>query len=180
MSAKVIIGHLLFWLTILAIGTATVYPYFLDAKLAFLNRAIFLPVWGIAVYLNWWYLIPQFLQTRQYKIYTLLLVSLILLLTIIQRYLCLFWFFPIFFWQRAPNPDELNPFLLGPFVQFAAFIALPVICSIGIRLLMNWYQESYKAKQIIAQQQAAELNYLKAQINPHFLFNTLTSLYGLF
>jgi len=44
---------------------------------------------------------------------------------------------------------------------------------------MGWYKESYQAKQIIAQQQAAELKYLKAQINPHFLFNTLNSLYGL-
>jgi len=66
--------------------------------------------------------------------------------------------------------------LPGKFVQFAAFIALPVFCSVIIHLLMKWYNESYKARQITAQQQSAELSYLKAQINPHFLFNTLNNL----
>lgn len=179
MQVKAIIGHLVFWLAIMALGTATIYPYYLDMKIAILDRAIFLPVWWIATYLNWWVLMPRFLPTKRIKLYALLLVVMILILTIVQRYICLFWFYPTVLWENPPDPAELNPFIPGKFIQFAAFIALPVLCSIGIRLLMGWYKESYLAKQIIAQQQTAELKYLKAQINPHFLFNTLNSLYGL-
>lgn len=179
MQAKVIFGHLLFWVVILALGTATIYPYYLDMKIAFIDRAIFLPVWWMATYLNWWIFMPRFLDKGKLGLYTLLLILLILLLTVVQRYLCLFWFYPAYLWDDPSAAEQFRPFLPGKFIQFAAFIALPVLCSIGIRLLMRWYRESYQARQIIAQQQAAELNYLKAQINPHFLFNTLNTLYGL-
>ncbi len=180
MQANHIKWHILFWVFILLVGTATVYPYYQNVKLAFINRAIFLPVWLVATYVNWLFLMPRYLDTRRFGTYIGLLLAVLFVLTIIQRVLFLFWFFPFFFggqrpcchiWQQVFHP--------GSFSQFAAFIALPVLCSIGIYLLRKWYLESYKAKQIIAQQQAAELNYLKAQINPHFLFNVLNNIYGL-
>ena len=171
--------HLLFWLLIMVIGTATIYPYHFDIRLAIIDRAIFLPVWLIATYVNWWVLIPRYFAKKQWRQYFSILFSLILVLTIIQRYLCLYYFYPAYFWETEFDPDPQQAFLIGKMIQFGAFIALPVFCSIGIRMLLDWYEESYKAKQIIAAQKAAELNYLKAQINPHFLFNTLNSLYGL-
>lgn len=179
MLLKPIICHLLFWFLIMGLGIATIYPYYQDLGIAIIDRAIFLPVWWIGTYLNWWVLMPKWLAKGQLRTYIGLLALLILLLTIIQRYLCLYWFYPNYLWENPPNPADLHPFLPAKFIQFGAFIALPILSAIGVRLLMNWYQESYQAKQIIAQQQAAELTYLKAQINPHFLFNTLNNLYGL-
>lgn len=161
------------------LGIATIYPYYQDLKIAVMDRAVFLPVWWIGTYLNWWVLMPKLLNKKRWPFYLGILLLLIFGLTVIQRYICLFWFYPNYLWENPPNPADLQPFLLPKFIQFAAFIALPILSSIGIRYLLDWYQESYKAKQILAQQQAAELQYLKAQINPHFLFNTLNNLYGL-
>lgn len=163
----------------MALGIATIYPYYQDLTIAIMDRAVFLPVWWIGTYLNWWLLMPKLLNRKHWLKYLSLLLLLIFLLTVIQRYICLFWFYPNYLWQNPPNPADLQPFLLPKFIQFAAFISLPILSSIGIRYLLDWYEESYRAKQILAQQQAAELQYLKAQINPHFLFNTLNNLYGL-
>lgn len=179
MRSKQILHHLLFWLFIMLIGIATIYPYYQDLRIAVMDRAVFLPVWWIGTYLNWGILMPKLLNKKRWPGYVIVLLLLLFLLTLGQRYLCLFWFYPNYLWENPPAPAELQPFLLPKFIQFAAFISLPIICSIGIRYLLDWYQESYKAKQILAQQQAAELQYLKAQINPHFLFNTLNNLYGL-
>lgn len=179
MRPNQMLPHVLFWLFIMLVGIATIYPYYQDIEIAVMDRAVFLPVWWIGTYLNWGVLMPKLLNKQQWPWYLLLLLTLLFLLTVVQRYICLFWFYPNYLWENTPNPAELRPFLLPKFIQFGAFISLPIICSIGIRFLLDWYQESYKAKQILAQQQAAELQYLKAQINPHFLFNTLNNLYGL-
>lgn len=144
-----------------------------------MHRLVFLPVWLIATYGNLNVLLPKFWDQGKKWLYGFSLMALIILLTILQRIICIQYIYPLYFWERAPNVDELNPFWMGPFIQFAAFISLPIILSIGLRAGWKWYQESYMAKQLIAEQQAAELSYLKAQVNPHFLFNTLNNLYGL-
>ncbi len=173
MRLNTLFGHIFFWLAILIIGTATVYPYFGDINKAFINRAIFLPVWFIAAYANWWILMPRFFDKEKLKIYIGLFLGMIFILTIVQRYIFSAFFHYLYGWH------QLEIFQLSGFIQFAAFIALPALCSTGIHLLRRWYQENYTARQIIAQQKTAELDYLKAQINPHFLFNTLNTLYGL-
>ena len=171
--------HILFWLGLVILGTAALSPYYMNLFKATLHRIIFIPVWLVATYTNLYVLMPRLWDKGKTWMHVSLLTILILGLTIIQRIVCIQYFYPQYFWMRAPNADELNPFWIGPFIQFAAFIALPVILTIGIRIAWRWYQDSYKSKQILAEQQAAELNYLKAQINPHFLFNTLNNLYGL-
>jgi two-component system, LytTR family, sensor kinase len=47
------------------------------------------------------------------------------------------------------------------------------------RHLFNYIQLKQTAKQLQIEKQAAELNYLKSQTNPHFLFNTLNNIYAL-
>ena len=48
-----------------------------------------------------------------------------------------------------------------------------------IRHLHNYILLKQSAQQLRIEKQAAELNYLRAQTNPHFLFNTLNNIYSL-
>ena len=48
-----------------------------------------------------------------------------------------------------------------------------------IRHFYNHYQLKRSAQQLLIEKQQAELNYLKSQTNPHFLFNTLNNIYAL-
>ncbi|HEX9511858.1 MAG TPA: histidine kinase [Puia sp.] len=47
------------------------------------------------------------------------------------------------------------------------------------RHIYNHIKLKQKAQQLLIEKQQAELNYLKSQTNPHFLFNTLNNIYSL-
>jgi LytS/YehU family sensor histidine kinase len=47
------------------------------------------------------------------------------------------------------------------------------------RHLYNYIQLKHSAQKLRIEKQEAELNYLKSQTNPHFLFNTLNNIYSL-
>jgi hypothetical protein len=48
-----------------------------------------------------------------------------------------------------------------------------------IRFAVDWFEFEARQKTVENERLIAELNFLKAQINPHFLFNTLNNLYYL-
>lgn len=62
------------------------------------------------------------------------------------------------------------------YLQSAVFIAL-YVC--GYAILYNFFYERYRRAKYYQQKSESELHLLKAQINPHFFFNTLNNLYGI-
>lgn len=60
-----------------------------------------------------------------------------------------------------------------------ANIALGLILATGMRYARRGILSHFQMQQLRAQQLEAELNLLKAQVNQHFLFNTLNNLYGM-
>ncbi|HJP62129.1 MAG TPA: sensor histidine kinase [Mucilaginibacter sp.] len=65
--------------------------------------------------------------------------------------------------------DSISLFL------FAMIMAL----STAIRIMRQWQLSEQRAVQAESDKTSAELSFLKAQINPHFLFNTLNNIYTL-
>ena len=60
------------------------------------------------------------------------------------------------------------------------YIALVVVgVAVGLRLYRFWYQRELANQQLARETLIIELQVLKAQIHPHFLFNTLNNLYSL-
>jgi LytS/YehU family sensor histidine kinase len=55
---------------------------------------------------------------------------------------------------------------------------IPVFAA-AVVIFKKWYLNQQKNKQLAEEKIAAELNFLKAQVHPHFLFNTLNNLYAL-
>lgn len=55
-----------------------------------------------------------------------------------------------------------------------------IVIFVGmLRFAVDWFELEGKRKELENEKLLAELNFLKAQINPHFLFNTLNNLYYL-
>lgn len=65
------------------------------------------------------------------------------------------------------------------FVNKAYLFHLPVVASfaIMIKLMKRWWQKQKETEQLAKENANAELQLLKAQLHPHFLFNTLNNIY---
>ena len=65
------------------------------------------------------------------------------------------------------------------FVNKSYLFHLPVVASfaIMIKLIKRWWQKQKETEQLAKENASAELQLLKAQIHPHFLFNTLNNIY---
>jgi LytS/YehU family sensor histidine kinase len=60
-----------------------------------------------------------------------------------------------------------------------AFVFFIVLISTSIKIVKRSISERFLLQEIKAKQVQTELELLKTQINPHFLFNTLNNLYGM-
>lgn len=75
--------------------------------------------------------------------------------------------------QRPPKHEEL----IDGFALMFGLLVLGI--STSVAAVRQWQQEARLKDELQKQQIASELSFLKAQINPHFFFNTLNNIYAL-
>lgn len=61
----------------------------------------------------------------------------------------------------------------------AIVLLLAIVLAVVLRLSQRWKDMERHRAQLADEHRAAELNSLRSQLNPHFLFNTLNSIYAL-
>jgi len=64
-------------------------------------------------------------------------------------------------------------------VEIFTYMLVYVIVSLLLSLSVSWFQLREKQSHIEAQAREVQLKNLKAQLNPHFLFNSLNNIYAL-
>ena len=69
--------------------------------------------------------------------------------------------------------------LLMFFMRNALMYFLVVGASVAVRMTGGWYRAEAARKELEHRRSEAELQNLRSQINPHFLFNTLNNIYSL-
>ncbi|MFO0361358.1 MAG: sensor histidine kinase [Flavobacteriales bacterium] len=127
------------------------------------NWFIILGLSALQVYINLYILLPRLFFTKKYLVYVLFLL---LSLTLISFVL-----------------NKLTPEGQGSIGTTFSQHFLNLIFFVILTSSFAFYKEySVKQKALIRienEQLKTELNFLKSQIHPHFLFNTLNNLYGL-
>lgn len=81
--------------------------------------------------------------------------------------------------HRPPPPGNIGKNRPGLDIISIALFILIIAISIAIVIEKRWHQAVEKAARAETDKANAELSFLKAQINPHFLFNTLNNIYSL-
>ncbi len=124
----------------------------------------------IIFYSNYLFFIPILLSKRKFIFYTLAIIISISFLVLFNHIASSIILPDI----AAPNTHNYR--FKGSLVFFSTFL---IAISTSIKVTQNWY-ENEKQKNIIKNEKLnSELSFLKSQINPHFLFNTLNNIYSL-
>ncbi|MCW3114518.1 MAG: hypothetical protein JWR18_2914 [Segetibacter sp.] len=132
----------------------------------------------IFYYSNTLVLIPQLLTKKKWLWYTLTIIALLFLFLFIHRLLDDL--------VRAEMPERIKmkmqrrrPSYLYPFTPSTAVFFLVFTVSTCTRVIQEWLGIESKRQEVENEKLATELSFLKSQINPHFLFNTLNNIYSL-
>lgn len=168
--------HLVFWVVFISFF-ALVYGSFEEdygrQYLILLTDAVLqIP----AVYFTLYFLMPRFLFRERYLEFGFYLILVILVVS------ALLWFNyvliqkPIFWSGKDYQPILLN---YGKMLKNTTKIYPVLVLAIVIKWFKYWYREQKSNQRLVEEKLKAELNFLKAQVHPHFLFNTLNNLYAL-
>jgi len=169
-----IIQHLAFWVlsffVFLYLFKTGAKPEKIDYVYTILFQLTLLP----AVYINIELLLPTLGNRKRILFYLLSLITIIILFA---------WINYNFFdnWSAKVFPDY---FFISYFTfrEIVLFFIVYIIITMLLKLSKSWFLVSWLQKELLEkekQKTVVELKALKAQINPHFFFNTLNSIYSM-
>ncbi len=132
-----------------------------------LIRAIF---YAIGVYFNILYLIPNYLSQKKFGTYFALLFISVFIITPLQIF---------FLVLKSESFPEYQKYILDNqlIIYLGTFIFIGATTI--MKIVSDWVRHQRERKELETQTMQSELRFLKSQINPHFLFNTLNNLYAL-
>lgn len=124
----------------------------------------------ILFYTNASYLIPKYLPSRRIQAYIVMVLLLFFGITIIETAFDHLMSVNIYSSEEEPLTAKfiLNLIINGMFLSL----------SMAYGFINNWIITENQKQKLVKEKLSAELNYLKAQVNPHFLFNALNMAYA--
>lgn len=144
------------------------------SKIDYIYTSSFIFTLVIPVYINLYCLLPKYLKKEKYLLFSILFVINLIVFAQLNPWFFTFLvntFFNDYYFISYHNNIEI-------YFIFSVFFILSVL----IKLAEDWVhlnQLENKTLKIEKQQIENQLYYLKGQINPHFLFNSLNVLYSL-
>lgn len=174
--------HILFWSLIFAVllwdtFTSTPRPslYEMTMRLGYfsiINLSIF--------YINYTLLIPILvIQKKKYGLYMFSIFLLIAIMVVIKTIVASL---NSDFFLTYINEDNGKVIYmeLTKYMVFAIFVSgFFVVVSALLKFAIDWFGSERIQRDLVSEKRDMELQFLKSQLNPHFLFNSLNNIYSL-
>ncbi len=183
MSLRVL-KHILFWFAFIMLYVITKLLFAPKSSLVFpmperffrflIAELMFFPWKIIPFYILIYYLRPKYFRKGEYLkfgIYSLITIT-----------ICLFGHRTLVPYVNHITTGEMSDFNVYS-IRRLLYTLTDILPAIGlaasVKLLLGNIESQRKEQALVKEKLESELNFLKAQTNPHFLFNTLNNLYGL-
>lgn len=169
--------HYLWW----AFNTGTVFEpiTIIFSSLSAVKFFFYMIFQAIGVYFNLYFLIPKFLEKGKYFQYLSFLS-----LTIICTAACIVpgYYVSAFFsdrtFQEMFNQEPENYFYFFKVMTLPSTVTSMMV-AMSLKLTKKWIQTRQREQLLEKEKLETELKFLRAQFNPHFLFNTINSIFVL-
>jgi len=136
---------------------------------------------AFAVYFNLYFLVPRYLQKGRYASYIILLI-----LTIIASSLLIVPGYFVTAWLAGTTAEKMFQITWSWKSFYHAARASPLTNTIAaitlgmsIKLTKNWIESQKRQRELEKEKVETELKFLRYQLNPHFLFNSINSIFFL-
>jgi two-component system, LytTR family, sensor kinase len=168
-------GHLVFWVLFF------LYSWLPEASIndksyaTFLSALYNLPLVIAVTYYTINISIDRFYLKEKYGLFWLSLLGSLFVSGVIRRYILFRFSYPMLF------PDKLNEDLWFFPKMVMGAVNVHLIAGVGamIFLLGKWMEQQHVSERLMKEKLAAQLELLKSQVQPHFIFNTLNNIYML-
>jgi two-component system, LytTR family, sensor kinase len=171
-----IFWHVFFWISFISLF---MYLGTMDMKMdmhSLLVVYLLYPIINISLfYLNLKLLIPYFFNRKRYSLYIVSLAVVIIAYGVIKYSIA-----ALFFPHEVLARETGHIIGFWPYFWYTVFSSLVYIfLSVALKFAADWFRNERIQRDLENQRLSAELSFLKSQINPHFLFNSLNSIYSL-
>ncbi len=129
----------------------------------------FIGVYFLAVYLNHFLLLPRFFLAKAYRVYAATVLLLVIAVCIIKVEIDALFLTVKVEWLRTA----------GHYISTLPYLLFTMGLSSWQVMAAAHKKEKQRADAMQQVRAEAELKWLKAQVNPHFLFNALNNIYSL-
>ena len=169
------VWHIIFWVVFVSFFALVYGSFEEDYSRQYLIQLSDAIVQAPAVYFTLYFLMPRFLFRERYLEFVIYLILLIL------GFSFLAWANYVFFQDPIFWADEYEPHLFNyaKILKTTTKIYPVIFLAVVFKWFKYWYKEQKSNQLLVEEKLKAELNFLKAQVHPHFLFNTLNNLYAL-
>lgn len=183
--------HVLFW-TFWAVFQASLYASIFVSNLkvylqrwpvAMIESLLYLPCHMFLSYALMYFVIPRYVVTTRYVSAILWCAFLVLFTGALSAAVAQYLVIPM---REALGVNSSFP--RGPALQRGAFSQAMLAglrggltvggIAAAIKLMKHWYTEGQRNLQLQKENAESQLQLLKAQVHPHFLFNTLNNIYA--
>ena len=126
--------------------------------------------YAFIVYANALWLMPRLYRKKRYVAYTISVLVMLVAITYLRVYSQIYiWFHYII---EKPMVLEFRSYVYTFIINTLFFIF-----SVAFRFTLDFFQLRQQQDKLLKQHAETQLSLLKAQVQPHFLFNTLNNIY---
>jgi len=144
------------------------------------NKLCYLPAQLIATYLLIYYQLPKLAFKKKYVSFLLSFLASAYVTTVIARFFKIYVYESILY--SGNDKESISEILtqVSPLLaQYLMWVYLFPVFTVLVKLTKDHFEQKQQMERLKKDKANAELGFLKAQLHPHFLFNTLNNLYTL-